>query len=216
MRTFTIAAITIVLLTACGTITVNRNDTTPPALTVSLIPSTIDARYSDNGEVISGEINPHRDFTIHPLLRQRMQLLFVARDQESSINNIQATLNVTFQCAADWLGRPVEQVRTVSKTFTASDSFGTPSEGDSAPAGRGVTLPFSLVDLWIGECQASWRNVSGDDGAGHVSRGYLTDIQFTYTATAENNSSSAPLSNTITGQFSDSVTRRRFTDLPLP
>jgi hypothetical protein len=195
MKTFLTLAIIVVLSTACSSIMVDPNDSTPPNFSVSLVgASSLSAHYTDNDERIEANIDTERHFRVSPRRdAQPVQLLFTAWDANSGISQIRASLEVSFTCHASVLGGTVsKEART-----TISDSFfDRAAPGESIPEARVVLVGFSYEDLWQrGNC-TRW------DAIVDVESGRLTNIQINYSGTAWNNSEPASPGVELNGRFS--------------
>lgn len=194
MRTIVIALAAGATLSACAPrITVNPGDTTPPAVTVSLVsPGSLNARY-DGGEAVAGVIDPARLFRIEPRSdAATVSVLAVARDDESGVSLVQLALQMTFTCNARVLGGPVTQASGATFAETASER--TPPGGETS-ADRGVGVSFRVEDLWRqGRC-TEWGQVT------QVNQGSLTNIQVEYTVQAVNNTAPATGTTWVRGRF---------------
>lgn len=199
MKYLPICACLLLLLAACGTVTVNPDDSTPPQLTVSLVNGrALDAHYDGSSDVVDGAVDTSRSFAVRPRNdRHKVQLMFSAKDAQSGISQLRASMDVSFTCGASVPGNPPNVSKEAHASFNDS-YFGRTDGGMTASVQRIVLVEFSLEDLWRKSDCSTWGQYVD------VNNGRISNIHVSYSGKAWNNSQPASPATGVSGEFSSS------------
>lgn len=193
-KTFLVISLLLVAASCGGTITVDSNDRTPPALAATLVAADqLHAAYSDDSERLRGRIETRREVggrevgrpfgvtTTHD--RKSVQILFTATDAESGVSALQGTMEVSFTCHLTIVDLDPLSKETMAR-FTQTGGRRVDPGGDASDRAH-VLVELTLEDLWReGGCDV-WEVGEGEFDDVHA--GTIADIQVNYTAEATNN-----------------------------
>lgn len=163
-------------LVACRDIVVDTSDRSPP--TLELTPAVV-AATDEAGEPLEGAVQSGEAFVLAPDSPARAALLvFAAKDEQSSISSMRATLELRFRCSARVIGGDV--FRDATATFSVSTN--TPDAAGSTVS----DTETALVEVSLNE---AWRRAGCErwDQIIDVKRGFVSNITGTIRASAFNN-----------------------------
>lgn len=106
MVRMTVLALCTSSLIACGTVSIDPSDPTPPTLSLQLLGE--DATYNDDGSSVEGAV----DFLRRPTVNSgsgnpRFSVLVSAKDEQSGVEVVSISLTLTGVCVYHYLGADV-------------------------------------------------------------------------------------------------------------
>lgn len=176
-----------ILLASCETIPVDRLDSSPPTLSVSLLyPERLSAEYGLN-DPVRGPIDEDtpRVFIRLPRDDSLVVLTFSALDRESGISQINAYADVSYMCHTARDARPVrpspnpDNAADPKLHLVAESPFLTPGQPvpDRVPPSRFTGVSLTLETLWRRGCV---------EVTGRQRHGYISGVVIDYRGQAWN------------------------------
>jgi len=165
-----------VLIVACRDIVVDAGDTTPPTLELSIAGAPV---LRESGDTIEGAISSGTAFVLDPSSSATTAtLIFVAKDEQSSIRTIRGNVELRFQCVARVIGGEVSKAATA--TFSVNTN--TPNAaGSTVSDTEAALLEVSLNDAWERAGCDRWGQIID------VRTGVINNVVATVRGSASNN-----------------------------